>query len=126
MTQEQGDRILCGDRIPCGELFQRETKHARGRLVGGDMDWSRQPAPYKDYPEALAISLAPLEEAEGPSLWQALAQRRSQRRFGGAAINLTELSRLLWAAQGATARAGKLLTVLICAFPGKVNTSSVR
>lgn len=107
MTQQESGHVECG-RIECGERFQRETKHVRGRLVSGDMDWSRQPAPYKDYPDALMIPLEPPEEAEGPSLWQALTQRRSQRRFGGAAMTLADLSRLLWAAQGATARAGRL------------------
>lgn len=108
MTQQENGPGAC-ERLGCGERFQRETKHVRGRLVRGDMDWSRQPPPYKDYPDAPVIPLEPPVGTEGPTLWQTLAQRRSQRRFGGQAVTLAETSRLLWAAQGATARAGHLL-----------------
>jgi len=40
------------------------------------------------------------------SLWEAIARRRSVRRFSEKGITLGELSTLLWASQGITVRAG--------------------
>jgi len=93
------------DRI--GDRFQELTGHARTRLGGGARP-ARRPASFKEYPgaETVAVSIKGLPEG---SLWKALAGRRSRRDFTGEPISLEALSRLIFAAQGATARAGQAI-----------------
>lgn len=94
------------DRI--GERFLRETRHSRGHLVGGRMDWARQPSWFKTYPEAPRVALPPLtsgtEAASAAGLFDVLARRRSVREYGPPPLGLEELGGLLWAAAGVTAR----------------------
>jgi SagB-type dehydrogenase family enzyme len=72
----------------------------------GGLDWARQPSPYKEFPTSLKrISLPSPEKRGGKPIWEAIAQRRSQREFSPHPITFTELSQLLWATQGITARA---------------------
>ena len=89
------------------ERYLRETRHSRSHLVGGRMDWSRQPAWFKTYPEAPHVALP--EPAAGPpgeagaALFDALRRRRSVRAYAPPPLELEELSALLWAAAGVTA-----------------------
>ena len=90
------------------ESYLRETRHSRSRLVGGHMDWSRQPAWFKTYPSAPRVALpGPLDDerdARGAGLFGALGRRRSVRAYAPPPLDLTDLSTLLWAAAGVTAR----------------------
>ncbi len=91
-----------------GERYLRETRHGRGHLVGGRMDWARQPSWFKTYPEAPRVALPPLtpgtEAASAAGLFDVLARRRSVREYGPPPLDLEELGGLLWAAAGVTAR----------------------
>jgi SagB-type dehydrogenase family enzyme len=91
-----------------GERFLRETRHSRGHLVGGRMDWARQPAWFKTYPEAPRVVLphpnSGVEAASAAGLFDVLARRRSAREYGPPPLGLEELGGLLWAAAGVTAR----------------------
>lgn len=55
----------------------------------------------------LGVSLPAPPVAGGMSLEEALAQRRSVREFAPGALTLAEVSRLVWAAQGATKPEGR-------------------
>jgi SagB-type dehydrogenase family enzyme len=87
-----------------GEQFQAETKYQRGKLPGGRLDWNTKPETYKRYPEAPRFELSRPAADGGPPLWEVIATRRSVRRYRGESITERELSQLLWACQGITAR----------------------
>lgn len=87
-----------------GDIFQRETKYRRGKLPGGDLAWDTKPETYKSYPGASLIALPPPELNRAYSLWDALKKRRSVREFTHEPISPRQLSQLLWAAQGISAR----------------------
>lgn len=90
-----------------GRRYLRDTRHRRERLVGGRMDWSHQPAWSKTYAGAPRVALPrPRDDASG--LFVALARRRSVREYAARPLALDELSTLLWAAAGVTARQGGL------------------
>jgi SagB-type dehydrogenase family enzyme len=85
-----------------GDNFQQETKYRRGHLPRGGLDWASQPALYKQYPSAPKVALSRPQTTGGMPLWEALAQRRSVRRFLPSPVSEGDLSQLLWAAQGVT------------------------
>lgn len=85
-----------------GDRFQQRTKYARGELRGRRLDWSSKPPTYKRYSKAPKIGLSEPATEGGAPLWEVLQQRRSERRFEGIALRESELSQLLWAAQGIT------------------------
>ena len=91
-----------------GERFLRETRHSRGHLVGGRMNWTRQPSWFKTYPEAPRVALPPLTPGTGmppdAGVFDVLTRRRSVREYGSPPLGLEELGGLLWAAAGVTAR----------------------
>lgn len=89
-----------------GDRFQQETKYERDRLGGEGRDWSRPLEPYKTYPNAPKIALEPPVVEGGLGLWEAIAKRRSVRDFTKTPLGRADLSQLLWAAQGITARVG--------------------
>ena len=91
-----------------GAQYQRETKYARGHLPGGALDWDRKPETYKHYPDAPRVALSRPDAAGGAPLWEAIAGRRSVRRFGAEPLAAADLSQLLWASQGITAHAGQV------------------
>lgn len=79
--------------------FDRQTIRRKARL-------DIAPAqPYKKYVGAEKVVL-PTGWDMDRGLRETLQQRRSNRRFGKSAINIKELSMLLWASQGITGRAG--------------------
>ena len=88
-----------------GDEFQAQTKYRRGELPRGGLDWSDKPEAYKQYPLAPRVVLSTPQAVDDVSLWDALAQRRSERRFQPVALSEAQLSQLLWAAQGITLRA---------------------
>jgi SagB-type dehydrogenase family enzyme len=85
-----------------GDTFQRETKYQRGRLPGGWLDWASKPETYKQYPSAPKVQLSPPQLTDGAPVWGVIRQRRSVRTFQDTPLKETELSQLLWAAQGIT------------------------
>ena len=90
-----------------GQAYLRQTRHSRDHLVGGRMDWAHQPEWFKTYPEAARVPLPDLAQGGEPGrggLFDALARRRSVRAYGPEPLALGELSALLWAAAGVTAR----------------------
>jgi SagB-type dehydrogenase family enzyme len=94
-----------------GEVFQAETKYTPERLAGHFLDWRYQPDPFKSYDNPLAR--VPLPEplfAGDKDLSKLLSRRRSRRDYErGGAVSLENLSLLLWATQGITARYGDTL-----------------
>jgi SagB-type dehydrogenase family enzyme len=53
---------------------------------------------------ALKIKLDPPQTSGGGQIWEIIKNRRSVRNFAGSPVSQAELSNLLWAAQGITAR----------------------
>jgi len=89
-----------------GDNFQQATQYERGKLGGGPLDWSRKPEPYKEYPDVPKVELDRPSQDGGPALWEAMQRRRSERDFAKATLSRSDLSQLLWAAQGVTATHG--------------------
>jgi len=87
-----------------GDIFQSETKYQRGQLPGGRLDWASKPETYKRYPDATKIPLSAPQSAGGAPLWGVIQERRSVRRYHESPLTEAELSQLLWASQGITAR----------------------
>lgn len=90
-----------------GDIFQRETLYSRGGMYGGSPGRTGQPDPYKRGSQAPVITLASPETSGGGPIWDIIRKRRSVRRFGGPPLSEVELSQLLWASQGITARQGR-------------------
>lgn len=91
-----------GDGV--GDHFQQETKYDRHRMTGGGQDLARKPETYKRYGKVPKLKLPPPRLEGGLPLWESLAQRRSVRRYSGPPLTIGELSQLLWATQGVTAK----------------------
>jgi SagB-type dehydrogenase family enzyme len=88
-----------------GDLYHQETKYRREAMPRGGLDWGHQPSPYKEFPYALKLfPIRPPDQRGGKPLWEAIAGRRSIREFSRQSITFSELSQLLWATQGITAR----------------------
>ena len=89
-----------------GDLYHQETKYRRDAMPRGGLDWAHQQSPYKKFPAALrSIPLPPPEQGDGRPIWETIAQRRSYREFSPQPITFAELSQLIWATQGITAKA---------------------
>jgi SagB-type dehydrogenase family enzyme len=85
-----------------GDTFQQETKYQRGLLPSGHLDLSSKPSTYKRYPSAPKVKLDTPKYEDVGSLWEIMKRRRSVRDFKNEFITRSELSQLLWAAQGIT------------------------
>jgi SagB-type dehydrogenase family enzyme len=82
-----------------GDKFVESTKHRRGDTFPPG---KRVPA-FKVYASPLeTVRLYAPKAKGGAGLWSVIAARRSQPPEVGASISPTELSQLLWAAQGLT------------------------
>ena len=93
-------------RVGIGDTYHQGTRYQRDKMVGGGLDWANQPPPYKEFPAPLKrISISSLSQQGGNPLWETIAKRRSVRDFSHQPITFEELSRLIWAIQGITARA---------------------
>jgi len=84
-----------------GERFQSETRYRRGYLPSGGF-FGEMPETYKRYEKAVNVTLPPPRTKGGEGLWNVLRERRSLRSFQKEELKLTDLSQLLWAAQGIT------------------------
>ena len=89
-----------------GDAFQRETMYRRGHLPGGRLDWASKPPVFKYYPSSEKTPLSPVHTSGGQPIWDALGRRRSVRQFAPEPLAESDLSQLLWAAQGTTAQRG--------------------
>jgi SagB-type dehydrogenase family enzyme len=88
-----------------GDLYHQETKYQRDKMPRGWLDASTQPSPYKKVsPSLRRLSISPPFQNGGNPIWETIARRRSMRKFSIGPISLPELSQLLWATQGITAR----------------------
>jgi len=84
------------EHLPVGERYQRATRYYRSQ--GGTS------AP-GDAPAAEGIvTLPPPATVAGEGLWATIQQRRSVRDFLDTPLTQAQLSQLLWATQGITAR----------------------
>ena len=82
-----------------GDKFVESTTHRRGDTFPPG---KRVPA-FKVYASPLeTVRLYAPKAKGGAGLWSVIAARRSQPPEVGASISPTELSQLLWAAQGLT------------------------
>ena len=90
-----------------GDAFQKETKYLRHAMHGKQLDWSRKPESFKRYPDAKTVELPLPMDAPPMALWRTLGERRSVREYADEPVTRMQLSQLLWAAQGVTARAGE-------------------
>lgn len=84
--------------------FITSSKYIRGRLPGHKLDWSTRPETYKTYPSKQHITLPPPTTTGGAGIWDVTKNRRSVRAFTNDSLSLDQLSQLLWATQGITAR----------------------
>ncbi len=90
-----------------GDRYHQETKYRREAMPRGGLDWAHQPSPYKEFDHAIKyFPIRPMGEKSGKPLWEAIAQRRSVREFSEQSITFSELSQLIWATQGITAKSG--------------------
>ena len=64
---------------------------------------------FKNYSDAARVQLPQPDLSQPADLWQCLARRRSERNYSSDPLGLDDFVRLLWAAQGVTARAGSHL-----------------
>ena len=88
-----------------GDRYHRETRYRRGSMSRRELDWAGRPSLCKEAPFSLKrFPLPALEYLEGGSLWQGLAERRSNRSFSSQPLPFSSLARLLWATQGITGR----------------------
>lgn len=86
-----------------GDRLQQEVKYHRGHLPGGYLDWANKPETYKRYPGAPKVQLESPRFEGDATLWEVLECRRSLRHFrDDELMTKSELSQLIWAAQGIT------------------------
>jgi SagB-type dehydrogenase family enzyme len=87
-----------------GDEFQKETKHRRENMRGRMLDWSKKPPGAKVYPNAEFVDLGLWKDVPEATLWETLRRRRSVRDYSDEPMTRRELSLLLYAAQGVTAK----------------------
>ncbi len=84
------------------------SKHTRQELFERKREQIAPAEPFKQYQGAEIFEL-PSPSPGDFSLWSALEKRRSVRKYQEGALDLEDLSALLWAGQGITARLGNYL-----------------
>jgi len=84
-----------------GEKFQQATKYARF----SDLSEKTRPPGKRPSPQESLITLSEPDLEKGPNLWKTLLKRRSIRDYARTSLSLQDLSNLLWATQGITAKA---------------------
>ncbi len=89
-----------------GYLYLQETKLERESPYSRPHPTISPGEPFKRYPQNPKVLLPRRWDGEITNFWDLLQKRRSHRNFSTDSITLTELSLLLWAAQGITAQVG--------------------
>jgi len=89
--------------------YIRDTKYSRKRAVKDDLGDIPAPEQFKTYLDAETISLPKVDFGGPADLWQCLAKRRSERNTTEDPLSMDDLAKVLWAAQGVTAKAGTYL-----------------
>ncbi len=89
--------------------YVQGTKYSRDRSPRDDLGAIPSPERFKTYPDAERLRLPQPDFTEPADLWQCLARRRSERNTTPDPLRVEELVKILWAAQGITARAGMYL-----------------
>lgn len=94
-----------------GDKFQQETKYAPGNIEGYSLDHDIISPPFKEYSSCIKRVTLPTPVASGDAdIWRTLQQRRSSRLYKVEQhIAIQDLSCLLWATQGATAKWGDFI-----------------
>ncbi|NOX20595.1 MAG: SagB/ThcOx family dehydrogenase [Nitrospirae bacterium] len=99
-------------RKDIGDRFQEETKYDPHDMGGHVPDWIKRPEPFKEYPDSVrSVQLPEIDLSRyNLSLAEALLKRRSRRAYrADRRLKLDDLSFLIWATQGVTARYGNTL-----------------
>jgi SagB-type dehydrogenase family enzyme len=91
-----------GPYTDVGEFYHQWSKPGFPSLVGYLVQWGGPPPPFKEYPQALTITLPKPKPVGKMSLEEALQRRRSIRDYSQAPLSLEELSLLLYLADGIT------------------------
>jgi SagB-type dehydrogenase family enzyme len=86
--------------------YIQSTKYYRNRPMKDDLGAIRATSAFKTYPEAERLPLPEPDLSRPANLWQCLATRRCERNTKPDPLSLQELSKIMWAAQGVTARTG--------------------
>lgn len=86
--------------------YVQGTKYHRDRVMGDDLGNIPAPERFKQYPQAERLQLPQPDLSQSADFWQCLDRRRSERDTTPDPLGLDELAKLMWAAQGVTARAG--------------------
>jgi len=89
--------------------YVQGTKYSREKAPRDQLGAIPSPGRFKTYPEAKLLRLSQPDFSEPVDLWQCLARRRSERDTTQDPLTGEELAKILWAAQGITARAGMYL-----------------
>ncbi len=86
-----------------GDNFQQKSKYLRGKLPQHYLDWVNKPKTYKEYPDAKKrIPLPPPKFEEDLSFWEVIINRQSLRKFSRGALDLEQVSLLLFGISGIT------------------------
>ena len=91
-----------------GLLYHKWSQPGYGEAIATILNWGQAPPLYKTYPEAQQIDLPNISLSDAPSITSldlatTVATRRSQRRYNTqSTLSLTQLSQLLYLAQGIT------------------------
>ena len=89
--------------------YIQNTKYYRHRRGKDDLGSIPSTTAFKNYPKAERIQLPEPDLSRPANFWQCLATRRSERNTTPDPLSLDELSKIMWAGQGVTARAGTYL-----------------
>jgi SagB-type dehydrogenase family enzyme len=91
-----------------GDRFQRDTQTFRNKEYKEPYKIRRKPDVYKRYRRAKTVRLERPKTSGGPAIWKTIKERRSNREYAAKSIKRSDLSQLLWATQGITAKQGDL------------------
>jgi SagB-type dehydrogenase family enzyme len=87
--------------LQIGEKFHNETKLNPLKTLKSILKFQKEPEHFKTYPDKPLIKLPP-PNYKGIILEDAIKKRRSVREYKDEALNLSELSQILFSAQGIT------------------------